>query len=443
MKKKAVGERRKQGVTSGERRKEGAAAHLALVNVMQQLVLPLVVGVEATKNGLLAFVHQMGMLALQELFTFEAAAIAGPKGKHVEGRTHHHWGTAKTVLPFGGRNVVVDRPRVRRTGKGGKEIPLPSVEEFRAADPLSERVAEQIVLGVSTRGYDRSIEPAPEATTSRGTSKSSASRALIDKTTEKLTAFLDRRLEDVNMIAMFIDGIEVAKKSVIIALGVTTEGTKVPLGLWIGSTENAVVATELLQNLVERGLRVDGPLLFVIDGGKGIRKALRDVFGDRAVVQRCQVHKMRNVLDHVPEARRNYVRRQMREAYKSKSMQVAKKLLLQLASWLESNGEDSAAASLREGLDESLTVLRFNLPQALLRTFSTTNAIENMNGTLRRISRNVKRWQGESMIRRWMALGISEAQSKFRRVKGHEQMSKLVAALRPNTTTMEVEKKVA
>src|SRR4029077_10865995 len=139
--------------------------------------------------------------------------------------------------------------------------------------------------------------------------------------------------------------IEVAKKSVIVALGVTMDGTKVPLGLWIGSTEDAGVAAELLQNLVARGLRVDGSVLFVIDGGKGIRKALRDVFGDRAVVQRCQVHKMRNVLEHVPEAPRVYVRRQMREAYKSKSEKIAKKLLLQLASWLESNGEDSAAAS--------------------------------------------------------------------------------------------------
>lgn len=443
MKKKAVKERRKQGVTSGERRKQGLAEHLAMTTVMQQLVLPLLVGVEATKNGLLAFVHQMGLLAMQELFAVEATAIAGPKGKHVDGRTHHHWGTAKTPLPFGGRNIVVDRPRVRRTGKGGGEIPLPSVEAFRAADPLCARVAEQIVLGVSTRGYQRSLEPVPEEMMSRGTSKSSASRALIDKTSEKLTAFLDRRLEDTHLIAMFIDGIEVAKKSVIIALGVTTDGTKVPLGLWIGSTENAVVATELLQNFVERGLQIDGPLLFVIDGGKGIRKALRDVFGDRAVVQRCQVHKMRNVLEHVPEARRSYVRRQMREAYKSKSAQVAKKLLLQLASWLESNGEDSAAGSLREGLDDSLTVLRLSLPPTLRRTFSTTNAIENMNGTLRRICRNVKRWQGESMIRRWIALGVSEAQSKFRRVKGHQQMASLVAALRPETMTVEVEKKVA
>lgn len=426
---------------AGESKKQGASATTAVATVMQQLVLPLIVGIEATKKGLMSFVHQMGLLALDELFAMEAAQLAGPKGKHNAERTHHHWGKTNTVLPFGGRHVVIERPRVRR--KGGGEEMLPSVDAFRAADPLAARVMEQIVLGVSTRGYARSLEPAPKEVKSQGTSKSAASRALIDKTSEKLAAFLDRKLDDVDLVAMFIDGIEVAQRSVIVALGVTTQGAKVPLGLWIGSTENAVVATQLLQQLIERGLRVDGPVLFVIDGGKGIRKALRDVFGDRAVVQRCQVHKMRNVLEHLPDARRANVRRQMREAYKSKSAQVAKKQLLQLASWLEANGEDSAAASLREGLEESLTVLRLGLPKTLCRTFSTTNAIENMNGTLRRVCRNVKRWQGESMIRRWIALGIGEAERKFRRVKGHQQMASLVAALAPKTNAVEGEKKAA
>jgi hypothetical protein len=188
--------------------------------------------------------------------------------------------------------------------------------------------------------------------------------------------------------------------------------------------------------------RVDAPLLFVIDGGKGIRKALGDVFGDRAVVQRCQVHKARNVRDHLPLERRAYVRRQMNDAYKSRSAKTAKKLLLQLVSWLEANGEDAAAASLREGLDETLTVLRLNLPPTLCRTFATTNAIENMNGTLRRIIRHVKRWQGETMIKRWVALGIVEAQRGFRRVKGHGQMNLLLSALCPKEGVVE-EKNVA
>jgi putative transposase len=278
---------------AAERGKQASNDPQALPMVMRQMVLPLIVGAEATKRGLLAFVQQMGMLALRELFDGEAEMVAGPKGKHVTARTHHHWGTTRTPLPFGGRHVVVERPRVRR--KSGGEEMLPSVAAFREADPLTARVAEQIVLGVSTRGYAHSLEPLAEEMEARGASKSAASRALIDKTAEKLAAFLDRRLDDVELIAMLLDGIEVAEETVIIALGVTTDGTKVPLGLWTGSTENHVVAGALLQNLIERGLRVEQPMLFVIDGGKGIHKALRQVFGDRAVIQRCQVHKLRNV----------------------------------------------------------------------------------------------------------------------------------------------------
>jgi transposase-like protein len=287
------------------------------------------------------------------------------------------------------------------------------------------------------------LDPIDSSIDARGASKSNASRALIEATTEKLAAFVSRKLDDVDLVAMFIDGIEFAGHAVIVALGVTIDGTKTPLGIWAGSTENATVATALLQNLIDRGLRVEQSMLFVIDGGKAIRKALRDVFGDRAIVQRCQVHKARNVRDHLPESRRAYVARQMRDAYASSSAATAKKKLLQLASWLQSNGEDGAAASLREGLDETLTVLRLALPSTLRRTFATTNAIENMNGSLRRIARNVKRWKDEAMIRRWVALGIAEAQKGFRRVKGHNDMHRLVAALRPTAATVAVETKVA
>jgi len=308
---------------------------------------------------------------------------------------------------------------------------------------MSERVVEQIVLGVSTRGYERSLEPVPADAEVAGTSKSSASRALIDGTAQKLAEFLDRKLDDVDLIAMFIDGLEIADKTTVVALGVTRDGTKIPLGIWLGSTENTALTTSLVQNLLERGLCVTEKTLFVIDGGKGIRRALQDVFGDNAVVQRCQVHKTRNVRDHLPEERRGYVTKQMNEAYRSTNAKVAKKRLLQLANWLESNDEDGAAASLREGLDETLTVLRLDLPAALRRTFATTNAIENMNGTIRRVCRNVKRWRDEGMIRRWVALGIGEARSKFRRVKGFKFMPALVAALRPTTTSLESESKVA
>jgi transposase-like protein len=433
MKKKAAIKGRKQEETS-----------TTMSVAMQQLMLPLLVAMDATKKGLLSFVQQMGMVVLSELLATEAELIAGPKGKHVENRTHHHWGTGTTPVSFGGRHVSLPHPRVRVRGKGaGGEVTLPSVEALRDGDPLSDRVAEQIALGVSTRGYERSLEPVDESIQTRGTSKSNASRALIDATTEKLTEFVSRKLDDVDLVAMFIDGIEFAGHSVLVALGVTIDGTKVPLGIWAGSTENTVIVTELLSNLVARGLRVDSAMLFVIDGGKAIRRALRDVFGDRAIVQRCQVHKVRNVREHLSESRRAYVAKQMRDAYSSTTASTAKKKLTQLASWLESNGEDSAAASLREGLDETLTVMRLNLPTSLRRSMATTNSIENMNGSLRRIARNVKRWKDESMIRRWVALGIAEAQKGFRRIKGYKNIPSLLAALRPTTAPVAVDTKVA
>jgi putative transposase len=431
MKKRAVEERRNQGRNTGAN---------AVATMVQQLVLPLLVGIEATKKGLLGFVHQMGLMALRELLTLEAAEIAGPKGKHSRARNCNHWGSTPTTLPFGGRNIVLERPRVR-SSRGEEQ--LPSFEAFREADPLPARVAEQIVLGVTTRGYERSLEPVPGDVKTRGASKSAASRALIDKTREQIDAFMNRALNDLSLVAMFIDGIEIAGKATIVALGVTGQGVKVPLGIWLGSTENATVATALFQNLIERGLSIAQKTLFVIDGGKGIRKALNDIFGSLAVIQRCQVHKARDVRDHVPEARRPYVAKQLREAYRSKSVKIAKKVLGQLASWLESNGDDSAAASVREGLDETLTVVKLGLHSSLGRTFATTNCIENMNGTIRRVSRNVKRWRGESMIQRWVALGLAEAERKFRRVKGYKQMHTLVAALRPSQADLASTAKVA
>ena len=408
--------------------------------MMRQLVLPMIAGMEVTKTGLLAFVHAMGRAALDELLVSDAERVAGPKHARDPNRRAHHWGTTSTPLPFGGRDIVVERPRVR--GKNG-ELALPLIEELRRRDPLPDRVAQQIVLGVSTRGYAQSLEPLTSERTRR-TSKSAASRALVEKTTEKMRSFLDRRLEALDIVALFLDGLDVGGQTVIVALGVTSDGTKVPLGLWLGSTENAAVCTSLVQNLIERGMKIDRKILCVIDGGKGIRKSLIDVLGTSAVIQRCQTHKARNVRDHLGESRRPYALGQMRDAYKSRSLKTAKQRLVQLATWLESNGEDAAAESLREGLDETLTVLRLELPPTLCRTFSTTNAIENMNGTIRRITRNVKRWRGGSMIRRWVALAMVEAQRKFRRVKGHADMPKLVAALQPDPEpTVESNKEAA
>lgn len=419
MRKKARNPRRKQRSSKREQGGEDPS--------VSQILLPMVVGMVATKQELESWVVHHGLETLRQVFLDDAEEIVGPKGKHQKGRTSNHWGSADVELTFGGRRITVQKPRVRSKKDG--EIELPTVEHFRQSDPLPERVVEQILLGVSTRGYGRSLGRTPEGVRSRGTSKSAASRHLVSRTKSKMVEELERPLDDVDLAVLMLDGIEVAKRTVVVALGFTADGTKVPLGLWQGSTENAALCTSLLQNLIERGLRVDRRILCVMDGAKGIRKAFEDVLGDRAVVQRCQVHKRRNVLSHLPEPRKGYVSRMMSDAYKSKTATTARKRLKALVSWLESNGEDSAAASLREGLEETLTVLKLDIGPTLRRSLSTTNAIENLLGTIRRVSRNVKRWRRGDMVQRWAALGVIAAQKKFRRIRGYRDMPSLIAAL--------------
>jgi putative transposase len=409
---------------------------LSLAEQVGQRVLPLVAGIAATKRGLLEWVHDFGLRALDELMRDDAARIAGEKGKHRADRTHHYWGRTRSELTFGGRRISVEKPRVR--GKDGREAALPALEAFRDRDPLSERVVSQLLLGISTRGYDASLEPRPSGVAARGSSKSSASRSFVAKTRQRLKASMDRRLDELDLIALLIDGIEVARQTVVVALGITSDGTKVPLGLAQGSTENAALCTSLLQGLLSRGLKVEDKLLCIIDGGRGIRKALGDVFGDRAVIQRCQVHKQRNLREHLPEERHAYVLSTMREAYRAATADTARKKLRGLVSWLESNGHEDAAASLREGLEETITVVKLDLPLALRRSLATTNNIENLVGSIRRVSRNVKRWRGADMIRRWASFGLLHAEKRFRRIKGYREMPKLVSALRKADTQVEV-----
>lgn len=391
------------------------------------LVEPMLGGMLATRQHLMAWVHAHGLAALDELFRAEAVALAGPKGRHQAARTHHHWGTTATELTFGGRRLQVPRPRVRATD--GREATLPTVAAFRQRDPLSARMMQPLLVGVSTRNYEASLEPRPADRRTRGSSKSAVSRALVRRTRQRLQAQLTRRLEGLEVIALFLDGIVVAQQTAIVALGLTRDGRKEPLGLSLGSTENAVVGTALLQDLLARGLTIDGRVLCVIDGGKGLRKALGDVLGDAAVIQRCQLHKGRNLAALVPKARQVYVRAALRRAYQATSAPAARRQLTALATWLERNGQAAAAASLREGAEETLTVVKLGLPPTLRRFFATTNCIENLIGTLRHVSRNVKRWRSGDMRQRWLGLGLLRAAEGFRRIKHHAELGALVTAL--------------
>lgn len=413
---------------------------------LRQMLLPMVAGISATKQHLVEWVHGVGLEALSAVLQESAEGLAGKKGGRLAERSANHWGRTRTELPFGGRRVVIERPRVMSTrNEAGRryELALPAVEHFKAVDPLPERVVNQILLGVSTRGYEASLEPRPQTVTSRGASKSAVSRQLIKRTRSAMDEQLGRRLDDVRLIGMYLDGIVVARQSVVVALGLAEDGSKVPLGLWHGSTENSTVCTALLQDLLKRGLQIAGRLLCVIDGGTGLRKALTDVLGDLAVIQRCQVHKLRNVRDHLPKNCHAYVIGAMREAYKATSADTARKRLKGVVTWLENAGHEDAAGSLREGLEETLTITKLGLPRTLSRSLATTNPIENLMSSVRRVTRNVKRWRGGDMIKRWAALGVFSAQQRFRRIKGHRDMPSLVKALRPTPSQQETEKAVA
>src|SRR5882724_7124402 len=364
------------------------------------LVGPMLTGMATTRHDLLAWVHAHGLAALDELFGAEAVALAGPKGRHQPQRTHRHWGTAATELTFGGRRVQVRRPRVRQ--RIGGEATLPSVAAFRDRDPLTARIMQQLLAGVSTRHYEGSLEAPPSGRPTRGSSKSAVSRAVVRRTRQRLHEYLARRRDGLEVMALFMDGVVVAQQTVIVVLGITRDGGKVPLGLRLGSTENAVVCTELLQDLLARGLTLAGRVLWVIDGGKGLRKALGDVFGDAAVIQRCQLHKARNLDALVPQARQAYVRTSLRRAYRA----------------------PSAAAARRP-----LTVLKLGLPPTLRRFFATTNCIENLIGTVRHVTRNIKRWRDGDMRRRWIGLGLLRAAERFRRIKRNGELDVLVTAL--------------
>lgn len=422
---------------------EASRLHAALFPAerMRQMLMPLVTGAVEARRGLMAWSHQLGIEALQEIFRDDVDVLVGPKGKHASVRCYNRWGKAPTEFEFGGRRISVARPRVRK--RDGREVTLPTVKQLQAFDPLPDTVLNQIFLGVSTRGYDASVPPPPIGTRSRGTSRSAVSRRLVRKMGEKMKASLTSSLAEVRLVGLLVDGIGVGDHTIVVALGVTTEGTKVPLGLHQGSTENATVCTTLVNKLLERGLKIEDPILCVIDGGKGIRKALRDVLGHLAVIQRCTVHKRRNVREHLPKHRQKSVDRQISDAYASKTADTARKRLRQVISWLARNGEESAAESLKEGLEETLTVIKLGVPDILRKFFSTTNAIENLMGSIRKATRNVKRWRSDQMARRWVTAAIERARDRFRNIKGHKSIPILVAALRVHAKTLDLQEQVS
>ncbi len=385
--------------------------------------------VGAAKEGLLALSVGVGLGVMAELMAEEVDEVVGPRGKHDPDRTAVRHGHESGEVTLGGRRVAVQRPRVR-TADGSEEVAIATYRHFADRDPLTRLVLEQMLAGVSTRRFQRTREPvgADVEAQARSTSKSAVSREFVARTRESLDALMSRRLDDVRLAVMMIDGIDLKGRTNVVALGISTDGVKIPLGLWEGSTENATVATALLSDLVDRGLDPEQGILFVIDGAKALRKAIRTVFGERAPVQRCVCHKERNVLDHLPERDRTVVKRRLRRAWAQCDHARALDELRLLASELD-RSHPGAAASLREGLEETLTLTRLRISGRLKKTLESTNPCESMIECVRRTSRNVKHWQTGDMCLRWTAAGMLEAERQFRRIIGYADLAKLVNAI--------------
>jgi len=371
-----------------------------------------------------------GLEALAEMMEQDALAACGERHERGRRRKAHRWGKTKGKIGFHGGKVEMARPRLR--GFDGKEQALPSWETAQSEDWLGKWAMNQMLINVSTRKFQRSMRlpegdvPAPKGS---GLSKSAASRHFVALSAARLKEWMARDLSGLELLVIQIDGIHMDEDMTLVAaVGVDVNGDKHPLGLVEGATENAATVAALIDNLIERGLDPAVPRLFIIDGPKALSKAIRATFGRDAPLQRCQIHKARNIMDRLPKSMHAKVRRVLRLAWEMDDADKAEQLLRNLARRLEKDWE-GVSASILEGLDEMLTVTRLGLPAELRRSLACTNIIENVMGTVRRVCRNVKYWRSPSMALRWAGAAMQEAAKGFRRLKAHKQLPLLKAAL--------------
>jgi putative transposase len=389
------------------------------------------------REGLLALAVGTGLQVMAAIMEEDVTARCGPRGRHDPQRTATRHGHERGSVSLGGRRVPVERPRMRAVDGSG-ELPVPSYELFSSTEALGRMALERMLAGLSTRRYPVGLEPVGTRTeqSARSTSKSAVSRRFVAATETALTELLAADLSGLDLVALMVDGVHFGEHCCVVALGIGIDGTKHPLSLVEGSTENTTLVTDLIVGLRERGLDVTRPILVVIDGSKALRRAVLDVF-DRPVIGRCQLHKIRNVRDRLPEKLRSVVTARMRRAYHADSALAAEAELAALAAELDKT-HPGAAGSLREGMAETLTVLRLGIPPTLARTLRSTNAIESMISICRDHARNVKRWRDGKMALRWCAAGMVEAGQQFRRVNGHLHLPALRDALNRHVGTQTV-----
>jgi putative transposase len=406
-----------------------------------QLSLPIQGVLQDVRHAFYGLCVNAGKQVLAAMMEADRIALCGPRGVPDADRRAVRGGSTRSAVVLGGQRIGVKRPRARSIDAG--ELELPSFAWAAGADPLEAATMAAIAAGVSMRRYASTQEELPPPEQALSVSKSATSRRFVALSAEQLLQWLSCSLEQFDLPVVMIDGIHFRGRVILVALGIDAQGNKYVLGLREGSTESTRVVHSLLSDLIERGLDADRARLWVIDGGKALRRAIVETFGTTALVQRCQEHKRRNVLDHLPEELHASVGRAMRDAWDSANAALARKQLQRLAASLQSK-HPGAAASLREGLDETLTVQALGISGALYRTLRTTNPIENLNGSIAHYTRNVKRWRDGQMTLRWVASALSDAKGRFRKLRGHRDMKQLMAALDKRiTATQPAELKAA
>lgn len=407
--------------------REDEAARVAALPVEATIAMTDVAG--AIRDGFMAFCCSAGLLAVGQVMQEELTSRVGPKGRHDPDRVATRNGTAPGSVVLGGRTVPVRRPRATLTDGG--EVQLDSYALFSSTDLLTQLAMERMLAGVATRRHGLVAEPlgAELESVARGGSKSAVSRRFKAATEAALAELIGRDLSTLDVAALMIDGVMFAECCCVAALVITTDGTKVPVGLWDGDTENGTVVKDLLADLVARGLRYEQGILVVIDGGKALAAGVKRVFGKRAVVQRCVLHKRRDVAGYLDPVLGRAIDRQLARAFNDTDYQRGLRVAKGIAAQLEDK-HPSAAASLREGLEDMFTVRRLGAPDRLARSLSCTNAIESMISVVRTLTDRVKNWRDVKMVRRWVGVGMLEAERSFRRIKGCKDMPTLAAAVR-------------
>jgi putative transposase len=393
-------------------------------NPAVQMILPMAEMMGWLRKGVGELIRQAGLQLMDLLMQEEVRELAGERCERQPERTANRWGSERGYCVVMGQKVPIQRPRVRTTDD--KEVRLGSYEMFHRGEPLTETVWEKLMLGLSTRNYGQAIRQFTEA---YGLEKSAVSEHFIEASRAKLKKMMERRLDKTRLCALLIDATPFQGQQMVAALGIDEHGRKMILGIRQGATENATVVGELLGDLVERGLDFTEPRLYILDGGKALTAAVKKHAGEAAAIQRCQVHKRRNVLDHLTDEQKPAVAKKLNAAYAMEKYDAAKEALNTLHRELM-DLNPSAARSLGEGMEETLTVHRLHLPPQLRKTMASTNVIESAFSIVEKVCKNVKRWHGGDQRERWVGSGLLVAECQFRRITGYKLIPVLMEELK-------------